>query len=174
MEIVFCETACSMRSGFGLVRRGLAYSRRFSSDDQSSTTTIRRRIEASTQKWFETIVVGQKLCPFASSVKLRTVVVVATDKNDNDICGLDGSRQQQQQQQQAVLDDTIRLVAREAKLLLSGHEPHETTLIVFDNDARFVNEFRDLVRLSWTLQQEVVVKQGYLKSLQLVLFHCQF
>ena len=52
------------------------------------------------------------------------------------------------------------------------HHP-ETTLVVFDHEqqATFLRDFREFVRLSWTLQEESVLAQGLENQLQLVLFH---
>jgi hypothetical protein len=47
---------------------------------------------------------------------------------------------------------------------------HETTLVVLDHHPTFVHDFRDFVRLSWKLQEEVI-GETYLNQLQLVLFH---
>lgn len=134
----------------------------------TSTTVInddsQDRLVAATQRWFDLTVVGQKLCPFASPL-------IKTDDNDNNKLRIIASAAETVEQ--AALD-----VAAEAQFLLRGvteyhHDSShpETTLVVFD--APFVQNFRDFVRLSWTLQEKAVVDQGFADELQLVLFHPQ-
>jgi hypothetical protein len=133
-------------------------------------------VVASTQKWFHRIVIGEKLCPFAPPLlAANTLRIVASEAFNV---------------RQAVAD-----IKSEVHLLLSVHttthcdfdvnstksngtdskdtkpsQPHhETTLVVFD--APFVKDFRDFVRLSWTLQEEVLVEGCFHNDLQLVLFH---
>eukprot|EP00977_Amphora_coffeiformis_P018346 scaffold6420_cov168-Amphora_coffeaeformis.AAC.24 len=111
-----------------------------------------------THKWFQNVVLGQKLCPFAaplasSTHKLRIVASSASNT------------------QQAAAD-----VTHEALVLMRDETScHETTLVVFDhiNDSKesFVKDFRDFVRLSWTLQEKAVMDTGLEGELQLVLFH---
>lgn len=129
------------------------------SSARSTTTTSDNSLDplvASTRAWFETVVLGQKLCPFAAPLvskeqpdKLRIVASRAADAD------------------RAVAD-----VTREAHFLLRGvstqHHP-ETTLVVFDHT--FLHDFRDFVRLSWTFQDTAVVGPGFAGELQLVLFH---
>ncbi len=116
---------------------------------------------AATMKWLDTIVIREKLCPFAPPVrqppKLRLFV-------SNASCH----------------DDIIEEVATEANLLV-GDEPQcdaqkesqpETTLIVLDHDeCPSLKNFHDLVRLSWRVQEEAINIHGYGDDLQIVLFH---
>lgn len=117
-------------------------------------------VVASTQRWIERVVIGEKLCPFASPlVASNTLRVVASS---------------------AILsNEAVSDVRAEVNLLLSEKDerhskntilPHpESTLVVFDSS--FVQNFRDFVHLSWTLQEEVVVRGGFQDEIQLVLFH---
>lgn len=143
---------------------------RLSSTSTSTTTTSsNQHILAATQKWFETIVVDEKLCPFAPPFvqnphRLRIVTSNASNTKE-----------------------AIRDVAAEVQLLLLGSNndgsnnsvapAHETTLVVLENDKTadapsFINEFRDFVRLSWELQEEAVGDE-FVSDVQLVLFHPQ-
>ena len=45
----------------------------------------------------------------------------------------------------------------------------ETTLCVLTNEA--APAWMDLVRLSWNIQADAIVEQGYAEELQIVLFH---
>lgn len=109
-----------------------------------------------TMKWVNSIVINEKLCPFAAPVvkdpKLR--IKVSNAVND---------------------DEMIRDLKYEVKLLVGDQAPlqqsqqHETTLVVLDDPS--LKDFRDLVRLSWRAQEEAVNEPGYTGDLQLVLFH---
>lgn len=114
-----------------------------------------------TVKWLESIVIQQKLCPFAPPVRqapqLRIEVSSAT-------CH----------------DDIIRDVEKEAHLLVGkehytiGDERPETTLVVLNEEkCPSLKDFRDLIRLSWRVQEEAINSNEYTKHLQLVLFHPQ-
>ena len=102
---------------------------------------------AATAKWLETIVVHQKLCPFAAPLlntdKLR-IVDVGDMKSEN----------------------IVQTVINEAESLLSQSTPHETTLLVLDEN-KTTHSYRDFVRLSWTLQEQAFDPD----NIQLVLFH---
>lgn len=100
-----------------------------------------------TRRWIESIVVGQKLCPFAKPLLddgLRLVVSTGSE------------------------DEMTRDIAEEVRALVGdGAAPdHQTTLVVLDADNL---SFRDLVRFSWRLQEEAV--GDHVDRLQLVLFH---
>lgn len=106
-----------------------------------------------TRKWFESIVVEQKLCPFAAplldSSKLRIVSTASSTRKES--------------------IDTVR---KEVSFLMSpppdptSHP--ETTLIVWEE--QLWPDFREFVRLSWDLQEECIGEK-YQSTLQLVLFH---
>lgn len=71
-------------------------------------------------------------------------------------------------------DAIVSAVRHEAELLVgpsSGVHLHETTLLVFDSAA--VAKWDSLVRLSWKMQSDAIVAEGYGNLLQLVLFHPQ-
>lgn len=110
---------------------------------------------ASTHRWFQEVVLDQKLCPFASPLasnnKLRIVASSACSP------------------EQAATD-----VTNEALYLMRDDtSDHETTLVVFEynSDSQFVRDFRDFLRLSWTFQEKAILNQGLEGALQLVLFH---
>jgi hypothetical protein len=115
---------------------------------------------AATQQWFESVVIGEKLCPFAPPLLQNpNLLRIVSSRASNT--------------KEAIFD-----VATEVKGLVGYDKEdaappvHETTLVVFDdNDSpNFLADFRDFVRLSWELQEEAVGDQ-YVSDLQLVLFH---
>lgn len=123
----------------------------------SATNNVERRV-AATRQWVESIVVGEKLCPFAPPLL----------QNDGQLLRIVPSQATNEEQ-------AVKEVAFEANLLVgdgwdskNGIQP-ETTLLVMD--APFVHNFKDLVHLSWTLQAEAVLANGHAEKLQLVLFH---
>ncbi|CAB9519990.1 Protein of unknown function (DUF1415) [Seminavis robusta] len=127
----------------------------------ASSPANRNDKELSTKKWVESIVIGEKLCPFAAPLLkeeglLRIVVSSATNT-----------------------DEAVKDVQREVQDLVgtdsrtaSSSRTHETTLLVFDKDT-FVKDYLDFVRLSWTLQELAVEEYQLQDKLQLVLFHPQ-
>jgi hypothetical protein len=113
--------------------------------------------EQATRKWLRTIVVQEKLCPFAAPLL----------QHDDKLLRIVASTAQTPQQAiEDVRDEVKKLVGKDRS------ETHETTLIVL-NDSRehsFVYHFRDFVRLSWSLQDEAI-GDDYRDLVQLVLFH---
>jgi hypothetical protein len=111
---------------------------------------------AATKQWVETVVIGEKLCPFAPPLLQHETLRIVASKAIN-------------------VDEAVAEVAFEAHLLIgegwdiSGGTKPETTLLAFD--APFVDDFRDFVHLSWTLQTDAVLANGHAEKLQLVLFH---
>lgn len=102
----------------------------------------------STRKWFQSVVLQEKLCPFAPPLvgneKLR---IVNSDAHTDD----------------AMVEDVKQEV--DSLMLLSSAFNHETTLVVFSREIPFL----DFVRLSWRWQEEAVA--DHVEDLQLVLFH---
>jgi hypothetical protein len=146
---------------------------------------------ASTQKWLDSVVIGEKLCPFAppllaSKTLLRIVASTAVNTEQavavikDEVHSLlhqkcleprivaDGNGSDATNGCQA--QETTRQ-SQHQQLPQQQHH-HETSLVVFD-DAPFVRDFRDFVRLSWALQDLVVVQGGFVNDVQLVLFHPQ-
>lgn len=66
------------------------------------------------------------------------------------------------------LASEAHLLVGEGWDLSSGTKP-ETTLLAFV--APFVDDFRDFVRLSWSLQTDAVLAHGHAENPRLVLFH---
>jgi len=130
-----------------------------SSSTKGSSGDFRR---AATMKWVDTIVIQQKLCPFAPPVRdaphLRIKISEATSH-----------------------DEIIAEIGREAHLLVGEFDPispiverPKTTLVVLDEEkCPSLCDFRDLVRLSWRVQEEAINKYSYTEDLQQVLFHPQ-
>jgi uncharacterized protein len=105
-----------------------------------------------TQKWFESVVLKQKLCPFTFSlIPNNALRIVASDADST--------------------KTAVQSVREEIQYLMEDPDnTHETTLVVFDHSHSYVREFRDFVRLSWELQDQAIGEK-YLSKLQLVLFH---
>ena len=146
--------------------------RRFNSSDKACVDTIdfscekqnREHRYAATMKWLHSIVIKQKLCPFAPPVsqppKLRIKVSTAE-------CH----------------DTIIQDIENEAHFLMKkshkpnpghteAHEFPETTLVVLDDEkCPSLKNFRDLVHLSWRIQDEAINSNDYTNHLQQVLFH---
>mmetsp|Transcript_27852 Transcript_27852/g.41301 ORF Transcript_27852/g.41301 Transcript_27852/m.41301 type:complete len:222 (+) Transcript_27852:125-790(+) len=122
----------------------------------SSTKGSKNFRHDATMKWVDTIVIDQKLCPFAPPIKeaphLRIKVSEATSH-----------------------DEIINEIEREAHLLVGPSsllERPKTTLVVLDEDkCPSLLDFRDLVRLSWRVQEEAINKHSFTELLQQVLFH---
>eukprot|EP01065_Artemidia_motanka_P042002 TRINITY_DN5546_c0_g1_i2.p1 TRINITY_DN5546_c0_g1~~TRINITY_DN5546_c0_g1_i2.p1 ORF type:complete len:208 (+),score=59.13 TRINITY_DN5546_c0_g1_i2:47-625(+) len=115
-------------------------------------------IERATLRWLDTVVIGQKLCPFASPFRspvgapakpLR--VHVSTAPNT-----------------QALIGE----VGEEAAALADGTAPGraETTLIVLPTQG-WLAEWRAFVHESWELQAEAIAGRGLEEKVQIVLFH---
>ncbi len=104
--------------------------------------------------------IGEKLCPFAPPLQTNPDLLRV-------ICA--GSNTDREQ--------AIKLVKREAQQLVGKevrHELtlklHETTLVILDVPD-WSRDFREFIRFSWDLQEQVVEQQNLFGSLQLVLFH---
>mmetsp|Transcript_74388 Transcript_74388/g.206529 ORF Transcript_74388/g.206529 Transcript_74388/m.206529 type:complete len:274 (-) Transcript_74388:71-892(-) len=150
---------------------------------------------SATRRWLDTVVIGERLCPFAAPVRTTPGRLRIRASVAKDVAGV------------------VAEVAAEARLLAQGlglecptleagkgdeataakwpppkagtmvSETNctsdqlglpETTLLVFSEVSQpFVADWPDLVRLSWRLQAEAVEGQGFARDLQLVLFHPQ-
>lgn len=108
---------------------------------------------AATQRWFETVVVREKLCPFAPPFLQNPSLmrIVSSDATNH--------------------TETVQVVSTEVQLLVGPEvsPSHETTLIVLEN-APWSANFLDFVRLSWNLQEEAI-GEDFVDKVQLVLFH---
>lgn len=156
--------------------------------DDGTITNAQRY--GATLKWLDTIVVREKLCPFAAPVshppRLRIRVLgncgsesTNSEENDNSNAPIDGND-----------DDIMQKMIDELNLLV-GEQQHnkpststipssqekeeerpETTLIVFnENVYPSLQEFRNLIRLSWRVQEEAINAFNYTDLVQQVLFH---
>ena len=109
-----------------------------------------------TQKWLDSIVIGQKLCPFANKVKNEPKLRICISNASNH-------------------DDIINEISAEAQILVGQEECNtsaETTLVVLNEQkCASLRDFRDLVYLSWRVQDESILQNGFEKELQIVLFH---
>lgn len=138
----------------------------FSSATTKTDNELRR---SATMKWLDSIVIEQKLCPFAPPVRKAPKLRIAISQAVNH-------------------DEVVREVEKEAHFLIGtgvlpgtssdvecldeNYPRPETTLIVLDETkCPSLTDFRDLVRLSWQVQEEAINENGYGKLLQQVLFH---
>mmetsp|Transcript_2302 Transcript_2302/g.7381 ORF Transcript_2302/g.7381 Transcript_2302/m.7381 type:complete len:264 (+) Transcript_2302:167-958(+) len=110
-----------------------------------------------TRRWIDSIVLAERLCPFAaapaaSERRMRMQASHAADAS-------------------ALVDE----LAKEANLLARsesspGELSHETTLLVLPL-AAWCKEWHQLVSISWMLQAEAITGQGYEQTMQIVIFH---
>lgn len=166
------------------------YQRLFTNSALTSTlfkNETKRRI-AITQKWIESIVIGEKLCPFAPPV----MTPVGGNINHNRKQGDHISKLRIHISHATNHDDIVNEIYAEAKLLVGAidcfgnsnsnhnvyrekynrHNRPETTLVVLNEEqCPSLKDFRDLVHLSWRVQNEAIVENGFENDLQIVLFH---
>eukprot|EP00546_Thalassionema_frauenfeldii_P014044 CAMPEP_0178929740 /NCGR_PEP_ID=MMETSP0786-20121207/20801_1 /TAXON_ID=186022 /ORGANISM="Thalassionema frauenfeldii, Strain CCMP 1798" /LENGTH=205 /DNA_ID=CAMNT_0020606097 /DNA_START=209 /DNA_END=826 /DNA_ORIENTATION=+ len=126
-------------------------------------------------KWMDSIVIGEKLCPFAPPVKSKLRIKVSNAKSYDEIL-------RDVENEAHVLMGTKSVTSGGSSSLI-GKKDHtesstvpiatpETTLIVLDETTcPSLTDFRELVRLSWRVQEEVINKHSYASLLQQVLFH---
>jgi uncharacterized protein len=104
-----------------------------------------------TLSWFRNVVVGEKLCPFAPPLLSKPSllrIISSTARTP---------------------DEAVVELGTEIKVLVEENPPHETTLITYEMTS-WTFDFKDFVRLSWQMQENVVV-ENYQSDVQLVLFH---
>ena len=147
------QTAMMMRTQRGRVALQCVST---AADALHATRHAEHRLNA-TRRWLDDIVIGKGLCPFAAAVrrppKLR---MRASDCISH--------------------DNVVRELAEEADMLRAGiNSPDataETALLVLDATVGGNHlSWRDLVSLSWRLQEEAIVNAGHAEHLQIVLFH---
>ncbi|CAE7671464.1 unnamed protein product [Symbiodinium sp. CCMP2456] len=126
-----------------------------SSSAVRGSSSSQLRLDA-TRCWLDKIVIGEKLCPFASSVQGSKLRLVASRAQDAEAVIAE------------VSSEAALLVGHAARI--TGPRP-ETTLLVLDASLSCAAQWQDLVRLSWRLQAEAVCQQGFQDLLQIVLFH---
>jgi hypothetical protein len=139
-----------------------------------------------TRQWFETIVLGQKLCPFAAPLSgrgnhhhnqnnplLRIVASTATiaEQAVADLQAEISYLLQSSSQPQEEAESSGTAITNEKNNNHNIRHPI-TTLVVFDNVA-FVKDYVNFIKLSWTLQQACIVEPDLTEHLQLVFFHPQ-
>ena len=111
----------------------------------TATTNNDDHIIMATRNWFERIVVGDTLCPFAPR-RPELVRMVVTSNND-----------------------VVETVTQEVKFLFHTNKPiHETTLVILKNHEL---EFLEWIRLSWECQEHAIDGTDLVDQVQLVLFH---
>ena len=119
---------------------------------------LARRL-ADTRRWLDSIVIGQRLCPFAPPVRqppaLRLRASVAECS-----CGVAAELAEEAAALRLGLDSPGTEGSPETSLLVLGG--------TLDNGAL---GWRELIALSWKLQAEVIVDRGHAEHLQIVLFH---
>ena len=134
----------------------------FSSSTKATRAEQRLR---ETQLWLDSIVIDQKLCPFAAPVRSPPKLKLVASAS-------------------ATLDGIVEELASEADELRRGIASGasngdggsaivaETTLLVLNSVVSGAPlGWSDLVSLSWRLQNEVIFQRGHGDHLQLVLFH---
>ena len=145
-----------------------------------------------TENWFRTIVLGQKLCPFApplakehsqalricssSSFEIGDVIEEMKAEAryiipDNGVTPEIGAYNQMSSEDSKLFERDIAAIRTvpSASLTPESCRP-ETTLVVFDSNEEFSN-FMDFQRLSFEVQREAIMGQGLVDDLQIVVFH---
>lgn len=112
----------------------------------TATTNNDDHIIMATRNWFERIVLGDTLCPFAPR-RPELLRMVVTSSND-----------------------VVETVSQEVQFLFHSKNPiiHETTLVILKNQEL---EFLELIRLSWACQEHAIDGTDLVDQVQLVLFH---
>ena len=123
-----------------------------------------KALRRATLKWLDSIVIGEKLCPFAPPVSKAPKLSIAVSHATSE-------------------EEIINDVTKEAKLIVQGIKKGtdvtdkarsypETSLIVIDSDYYpSLSCFRNFVQLSWRIQSECLLQNKYQDLLQIVLFH---
>lgn len=137
---------------------------RFPLDKAGERASEHQRL-AATRRWLDTIVLGEKLCPFAPPVK--------------DTLRLRASRATTE-------EETLQELSEEAAILRAGMDAQEranemqpeTSLLVLsglclthEKNSTALMSWRQLIALSWKLQTDVLCEMGHSDTLQIVLFH---
>lgn len=167
----WCNIKYGVTAGYTAVN--MARQRQFSSKSHrrfSSSTTLSKtndfvdklsstNMAQATRRWLESIVIAQKLCPFAAPVrnppKMRIHVVHGTNH---------------QELVDAVAFEIHNLVGDE-KLSNLPNRPETTLVVLNPQTCPSLKDFRDLIHLSWIVQEEVIVEHNYTSLVQQVLFH---
>ena len=144
-------------SHFQMIELCVHSARLFASHRIVKMSAIRLR---ATRRWLDRIVIGQRLCPFAPPVRAPPQLNLLVSRAEN-------------------LDGIVREVAAAATALRRGIDDPtlapadgETTLIILNEDTGgHPLSWRDLVSLSWRLQEEAILEPGHGEHLQIVLFH---
>ncbi len=145
-----------------------------------------------TENWFRTIVLGQKLCPFApplarehskalricSSSSSQIVDIIEEMKAEasyiipnTGVAPENCAYNQMSSKESKLLERDAAAIRTfpSASLTPESCRP-ETTLVVFDSNDR-LSEFRDFLHLSFKVQREAIMDQGLVDDLQIVVFH---
>lgn len=141
-----------------LPRQTLVEERCFNSS--SAATQFEESRTKATHNWFNQVVIGERLCPFAPPMEKNPHLLRV-------VCAPLGSTPQHALE--LVTNQVQELIgASGSKEKASPQPTHETTLVIMD--LPFLHDFRDFVRFSWDLQ-ELAVGEENVGKLQLVLFH---
>jgi uncharacterized protein len=157
---------------------GVHFATGLGSTGTSSSSWEEQRI-ASTHHWFQTVVIGQKLCPFAPPLlKSPDLMRVVCSSQKVDTSSTPTKAMTRVQAIELVQHEALALFNDDDDDDVSDHnhndEPqHETTLVILDSDPppSWSTDFREFIRLSWELQEHAVEQTGLMGKLQLVLFH---
>jgi hypothetical protein len=138
----------------------------------TSTSTANDYRKQATIKWLESIVIGQKLCPFAPPVrKAPQLRIHVSDAKDHD------SIIREIEAEAHLLVGTMTPCQQESEITSTcsdqGTRPETTLVVLNEEQCPSLSTFRNLVHLSWRVQSEAIVENGYGEDLQLVLFHPQ-
>lgn len=184
-----------LKRSSSLVHSGTSLRGASTSSSSSDLSTFQKERIYATHQWFQKVVIGQKLCPFAppfvKSPELLRIVCPRNDQNNNMPMTITKAIEFVQQEALALFVDegddkeakettnTTKLTTTEATTTTSANHArrryaqHETTLVILDSDPAPIwsKNYREFVRLSWDLQEIAIYQAGLMEDLQLVLFH---
>lgn len=157
----------------------------------SDNDTLKRK--AITHKWIESIVIGQKLCPFAPPLLVDSIHNSNNANDDDDANNTTTTAPSRIHHDKLRIhisnatnyDEIIQDIISEVHLLLNDNPTTtdtppppcitmkpETTLVVL-NEIKCppLLNFHNFIQLSWRIQNECIVQLNYQHDLQIVLFH---
>lgn len=114
-----------------------------------------------TLKWLDTIVIKQKLCPFAPPVRNEPQLRIKVSHASTH----EGIAKEVEREAHILVGEFIGSSESEMK------RPDTTLIILNEEKCKSLQDFRDLIHLSWCTQEVAINRHNYTSKLQQVLFH---
>eukprot|EP00547_Thalassionema_nitzschioides_P004745 CAMPEP_0194222352 /NCGR_PEP_ID=MMETSP0156-20130528/32742_1 /TAXON_ID=33649 /ORGANISM="Thalassionema nitzschioides, Strain L26-B" /LENGTH=201 /DNA_ID=CAMNT_0038953113 /DNA_START=139 /DNA_END=744 /DNA_ORIENTATION=+ len=124
-------------------------------------------------KWIDSIVIGQKLCPFARKSTLRIKVSNAISyaeilrEVESEVHDLVGTKNLNANSASSRIGNN----SNSEQSAIPDMTPETTLIVLNEKRCPSLKDFRELVRLSWRVQEEVINEHSYTPLLQQVIFH---